>query len=215
MSTHQAHRLDADRHLGVVLDNEVLPANFPPDGHDVEAHLPVRHAPEAGGDRGVVERAALYDLCRDDLVLAALQPPQPLVYGEHALGQAAFENPPVCGGDHTGKVIGRMRRVPGDPEATLLFEHPIVGAADPPVPLPGPHLLHLPEHRPVVREGPAVGHEDLVGAGEFALESYVAISHQLLVGWRSSRHKAKLRSGRWSSFRWTVAVPTPWLMAER
>jgi len=78
----------ADRHLGVVLDDEVLPTVGATGSHrdHVEAHLPVRHAPEPRPDGTVVEGAALHYLRRNYLVPAPLQPPQPLVDGEHALG---------------------------------------------------------------------------------------------------------------------------------
>jgi hypothetical protein len=65
-----------------------------------------------------------------------------------------------------GHVVDRICLVlAGDPELVLLFEHPLVGAADPPLPLLRAHALHLFEHRPVVGEDLTIRREDLVGSG--------------------------------------------------
>ena len=77
--THQGHRLDADGHLGIVLDDQILPPAVAIYCHDVETHLPVRHVPESNGDGGIKEGTALYDLSRDHLFIASLETPQELV----------------------------------------------------------------------------------------------------------------------------------------
>ncbi len=117
---------------------------------EVEAHLPVGDAPEAVGDLGFVEDAALDDLSRDDFLLAGLQAAQELVERKHPLGETPLDDCPIRRRNQAGHIVRRMGLVrPGDAETALLLQHLRVGAARPPVPLTHANPLHLLQYRPV------------------------------------------------------------------
>src|SRR5215208_606463 len=181
--SEDVHRLDTDRHLGIVLDDEMLPLAGPAgtlDGDYVEAHLPVWDVPESGWDRRVEEGAALDDLLGDDLIFSGLQALEPLVDREHPPRQPPLQNGPVRGRQDAGHIVGWVDLIVRDhPHVTLILKQPPMRPVGSPPPFPRTHTPHLFEHRAVMRERLASRAEDLVGGGETALEAYRAVSHQL------------------------------------
>ena len=138
-------------HLGVLLDDEVLPAAGlarPPalDSHDVEGDLAHRHGAEAVRGRDVVEDARLDNLPRDYLLLARLKPPQELVHGAHPLFEAAHQALPVRSRDDAGDPIRRMGLVTFQySEGILLLQQQPVRPAQLLLPLPGTRAPQLVE----------------------------------------------------------------------
>jgi hypothetical protein len=85
-----------------------LTAPFTFDRHDVERDLPDRHRTEAVREVWIVEDARLYDLFRDDLLDARLQPAQKLVHRPHSLDEAALQTLPFGGGNDAREPVGRV-----------------------------------------------------------------------------------------------------------
>src|SRR5215208_7458460 len=102
------HRGEADRHLGILFDDQVLPALTALNGDGIECYLAHGHGTETVLPGRVVEDAALDDLPWDDLLLACFEAAQEQVDGAQALGQAGLETFPVRGLDEAGDPVRRM-----------------------------------------------------------------------------------------------------------
>ena len=145
----------------------------PSHGDDVEGYLAHGHGTETVLPARVVEDAALDDLPRDDLLLARFEAAQEHVDSAQALGQAGLETFPVRGRDDAGDPVRGMGLVALlYAESVLLVEQQPVRLAQLPFPPLGACAPQLVEDRLVDPTQSPVREEDLVCAGECALEPH-------------------------------------------
>src|SRR5215208_4761602 len=167
------HRGEADRHLGILFDHQVIPALPALYGNDIECYLAHGHGTETVLPARVVEDAALDDLPWDDLLLACFEAAQKYVDGAQALGQTGLETFPVRGPDDAGDPVRWMGLVAlRYAEGVLLVEQETVRLAQLPFPPLGACASQLVEDRLVDPTQSSFREEDLVWARECALEPH-------------------------------------------